>query len=409
MSPVVSRRRALVACGVLITTFSAERTLDNTTTSIENRRNDVDGWPMEQHDPGGTGYAPTASGPKDGVRVRWKQPIATNLGFAYNPTPIVANGLVYGVGQELVCIDTASGDVVFRADREYASPPVVAAARAYRSPTLVFATPSGAVGLNARGGISLAGIRFGLTRWQAGREGGGFSFFGGRSVGIPIAANGMVFVIAGRELLAIEASSGQIRWRGHGGLRRPAACDGTVYIAAYTDGILGYDIKTGTQTFSTAIAEQLPRSVTATADRLVVSTSDGLFGITYNGTTEWEYTPDDLYRDSGGVAVADGVAYAGFEGKPNKLVAIDATTGTELWRSNAAPEATPQFAPPAVADGAVYVPTEDNGLAGIDAVDGHIRWRFAPGKRGLPWSPAALAGETLYALGNGHLYALVEQ
>jgi outer membrane protein assembly factor BamB len=134
---------------------------------------------MEQHDPGGTSYAPDASPPKDGVSIRWKQEVETNLGFGYLPTPIVANGLVYGIGQELVCVEAASGEVVFRADRAFSGPGAVADARAYQSLTLAFATQTGAVGLTARGGLSIAGIRIGLTRWQAGRDEGGLSFFGG--------------------------------------------------------------------------------------------------------------------------------------------------------------------------------------------------------------------------------------
>jgi outer membrane protein assembly factor BamB len=408
MSPVSSRRRVLTACGAILAPLSGARALVDNTTSNPNRRADAHGWPMEQYDPGGTSYASSATGPKTGISVRWKQPVETNLGFAYHPTPVVTDGLVYGVGQELVCIDAASGAVVFRVDRRYGSPPAVAAARAYRSPTLAVATPSGAVGLNAHGGIPLAGSRFGLTRWEAGREERSLPLFRGRSVQIPVAADGMVFAIAGDGLVAIDASSGRVQWRGHDGLRRPAVRTGTVFIAAYTEGVLGYDIDTGKRTFSAALSEQAPRSVTATAERLVVSTSDGLFGVTYDGKTDWRYTPENLSRDGGAVAVADNVAYAGFRGEPNRLVAIDATTGTELWRSKAAPEATPQFAPPAVADGVVYLPLEDGGLAGIDAADGHIQWRFTPGNQVRPWSPVALAGETLYALGNGHLYALVE-
>jgi hypothetical protein len=264
-----SRRRILTVCGTLVGSLSVGQALTTGSTEIKaaNQTADSNGWPMEQHDPGGTSYAPDASPPKDGVRVRWKQRVETRLSFVYLPTPIVANGLVYGVGQELVCADAASGDVVFRTDRSFSGPPAIADARAYQSPTLAFATQTGAVGLNARGGFSLAGIRAGLTRWQASYTEDDYSFFGrGPPRSAPVAANGTVFVTSGDGLLAIDASSGRIRWHGKRGVRRPAVHDGTVYIArGYSGSVLGYDIETGKQTFSYAPSRP-PRSVTATSE-----------------------------------------------------------------------------------------------------------------------------------------------
>lgn len=409
MVPNISRRRVLAAGGALTGSTLASRALA-TQSADATGPDDPPGWPMEQRNPAGTGHAPAASGPKDGVRVRWKRPVETGLGFAYRPTPVVADGLVYGVGRELVCVDAATGEVVFRADREFSGPPAVASARAYRSPTLAFATQRGADGLHARGGVSVAGLRLGLVRWQAGKEDDDLSLFGGGPTRtVPVAASQTVFVIADSALLAVDASSGRVRWRGQAGVVRPAVRDGTVYVAAYGDGLLGYDAETGERAFEPAIDALRPLSVTAAPERLIVGTDEGLAGVDYDGTLAWRFAPENLYRDRGAVAVANEVAFAGFSGEEgDQLVAVDATDGTELWRQPVPPEASPQFAPPSVADGVVYLPTEDGGLAAVDAADGHVRWRFAPGERGEPWSPAALVGETLYALGNGHLYALEE-
>ena len=40
---------------------------------------------------------------------------------------------------------------------------------------------------------------------------------------------------------------------------------------------------------------------------------------------------------------------------------------------------SPQFAPPAIADGVIYIPAEEDGLACVDTTDGHVRWRFTSG------------------------------
>ncbi len=224
-----------------------------------------------------------------------------------------------------------------------------------------------------------------------------------------MAADGTVFATIVGNLLAVDASSGRIRWRGDEGEGRPAVRDGTVYVASFSEGLIGYDTETGEESFSVDSGEFRAISVTAAPECLVVGTDSGLAAVEYDGTIRWQFTPPDLDRDHGTVAVTEGVAYAGFWGDEQKpLVAVDIADGTERWRSNAEPEATPQFAPPAVADGVVYVPVEDKGLAAVDAADGHVRWRFSRGERGLPYSPAAIVGEILYVLGNGHLYALEE-
>lgn len=358
---------------------------------------------MNQHDPGGTSYAPGASPPKDGVRVRWKQQLQRTLSF--HPAPIVANGLVYGVGKELVCVDAASGDVVFRIDRDFRNPPAVTHARAYQSPTLAFGITTGAVGLHARGGTTVGSNRIGLIRWWARREEDNPSLFTFEATqNIPVAVNGTVFVTGGGSLRAIDGSSGRIRWRTPSGSNRPAVHDGTVYVADYQKGIIGYDTDTGDQT--SAIGKTGAVSVTATTDGLIVTASSGLYGFAYDTTLRWKYVPDDWPVANGTIAVADGVAYTW---SSDGLLAINATNGTELWRSEAVQMASSRSAPLAVADGIVYVPTNRHGLAAVDATDGHVRWRFTLGDTPTTWSPVALAGETLYVLGNGILYALEER
>lgn len=384
---------------------------------------------MAQHDPGGTSYAPNASPPKDGVRVRWKQPIETSIGVS--PSPIVANGRVYGVGQELVCVTAVEGNCVFRSEHN-AGPPAVAAARAYQSPTLVFPTWDGAIGLNARGGVSIAGMRVGLSRWQASRAERDsridiFHWSQGHEIPAPVAVDGTVFVTdpgTGSGVMAIDASTGRIRWITPHGRSRPAVRDGTVYVVAFTRtgakaghvGVFGYDTETVKQTFSFYPSGSKARSVTAAPDTLIVGTSrTGMLGVDYNGTRRWKYDPPEFQLRRYAIAVADRVAYAwGGWGPQNWLVAIDTTDGTELWRSDVATETSPlQYRSPAVANGVLYVPTgsgKDGGeLVAVDTTTGRVRWRFSTGERGSWLSPAALAGETLYTLGNNHLYALEER
>lgn len=426
MVPSSTRRDLLAASGTLAGALGSGRVLaavsssatagsaataDSSATAQSSPRDFAKAWPMAQHDPAGRSYAPSARPPKDGVSVRWKREIEIDIGFAYKPTPVVADGQVYAAGRELLVLDAATGSVDFRINRRSGAAPAIAQARAYRSPTLAVAASRGVTGFHANGGVSIFGFKIGAMRWEAaGQE---TAFFGSRrDPTTPVAIAGTVVTSIGGDLTAIDASSGAIRWQADVDSRRPAIHSGTVYVANYRSGVRGYDLASGELQFEADVGGTEPLSVTAGPDQLVVATDDGLAGLSYDGRTRWEFAPEDLSRDYGAVALAEGVAYAGFRGEEDEyLVAVDASDGTERWRSTASPEATPQFAPPAVADGVVYIPTEDGGLAGIDAADGHVRWRFdndTETESFGPWSPTALVGETLYAVGDGHVYALEE-
>lgn len=393
-----------MGCGALAVSVPvSQKVIDGAARiSAAPQNNDASDWPMEQHDPGGTSYAPDARPPTEGVRVRWKQQIRRTISFY--PSPIVANGLVYCAGRELVCVDAASGDVVFRIDREFSHPPAVTHARAYQSPTLVFSIGTGAVGLHARGGITVGSHRIGLTRWRASRDDDPSLITVGEAQNIPIAVNGTVFVTGGGRLRAIDGSSGRIRWQTPRGSNRPVVHDGTIYVADYQRGIIGYDTTTGEQTRSIGKAGAV--SATATTDGLIVTASSGLYGLGYDGTVRWEYASDDWSIAEGSLAVAGGVAYTW---SSDGILAINVTDGTELWRSNAVQMGSSRSAPLAVGDGCVYIPSNRHGLAAVDATDGHVRWRFTLESEYMMWSSVALAGKTLYVLGNGTLYALEER
>lgn len=408
MAPSPTRRRLLAAGGTLLGGLGSGRVL----AAVNSVSPDpIGAWPMSQHDPAGRSYAPSARPPKDGASVRWKRRVESDHGFAYRPTPVVAAGRVYAAGRELLVLDAETGRVEFSADHGTRTAPAIAEARAYRSPTLAIASHRGVAGLHANGGLDLFGLQIGPSRWAGETGESATVLFGSASSPTPpVAASGAVLGYVGNDLAAIEASSGAVRWRADAGDRRPAVRRGTVYVADYPEGVRGYDLVSGERRFEADVSGTSIISVTAGPDQLIVATDEGLAGVSYDGATRWRFAPDGLSRDYGAVALADGVAYAGFRGEEdNYLVSVDVSDGTERWRSQAAPEATPRFAPPSVADGVVYVPTEDGGLAAVDAGDGQVRWQFGHDfERPGPWSPPALVGETLYVIGNGHVYALEE-
>jgi outer membrane protein assembly factor BamB len=402
---VLSRRRLLAAGGTAATVLAGGHALANSRSTAPT---ELDGWPMAQHDPAGRSYAPGADPPTDGVAIRWKRQIEVDVGAAFGVPPVVADGRVYAVGRELLAVDARSGEVRFRAAVDARSAPAVAGARAYRSPTLALNRLEGVAGLGADGGLGVLGRRVGTTRWTAG--GSGSDPFGGQPIRTPpVVADGTVLVARNGRLVAVDASDGTVRWRNRGDSPRPAVADGLVYTVDYPNTLRGYDLRSG----DLRRTETLPDpalSVTVGPGGPILGVRDGLVALSAEGKRRWRFQPADLSRVRGAVAVDGKRAYAGFDGEDGAtLVAVDLADGSERWRSPAAPEREPYFAPPAVADGTVYVPGEDERLAAVDTADGSLRWTFAgDGDAPVPWSPVALAGDTAYAVDGEFLYALEE-
>ncbi|NEU58171.1 PQQ-binding-like beta-propeller repeat protein [Halorussus sp. MSC15.2] len=75
-------------------------------------------------------------------------------------------------------------------------------------------------------------------------------------------------------------------------------------------------------------------------------------------------------------AVADGTVFVGSD--DGRAYAVDATTGDELWRFDTGKSVG--YGSPAVADGTVFVPSQNGGsVVALDAETGDERWRYSIG------------------------------
>lgn len=115
---------------------------------------------------------------------------------------------------------------------------------------------------------------------------------------------------------------------------------------------------------------------------------------------------DDGYILGGGIAYdLQGRLYAttGF----GKVVALDASTGQELWRQDVG---APMRAAPTLNSGRVFVVTVDNQTVALAAQDGHKLWTHAGSPEiasllGAP-APAVDKGTVIVAYSSGELFAL---
>jgi outer membrane protein assembly factor BamB len=129
-----------------------------------------------------------------------------------------------------------------------------------------------------------------------------------------------------------------------------------------------------------------------------------------NGTRRWRTdtkpkTDDDSTNVGGGVATDGSTVYA-VNGLAS-LVALDAATGNEKWRSDLG---VPGRSAPMIADGRVFVTSIDDRLFAFNAADGHQLWTHqaatpVTAMLGRP-APAYYRGLVIAGFGSGELAAL---
>lgn len=150
-------------------------------------------------------------------------------------------------------------------------------------------------------------------------------------------------------------------------------------------------------------------------ESVYVATSESLLSLTTDGEKRWASDDGLVYSTP---AVADGIVYVGAGateggddgGTESALVAFEAETGTELWRTSRVGES---MGVPTVADGTVYVVSpatmRRNGrLYAVDAASGKVQWCFdlgTTGSSGHTTAPVAVTEGVVYVAAGG-LYAL---
>lgn len=189
------------------------------------------------------------------------------------------------------------------------------------------------------------------------------------AAGPPVVAReaGLVVVGTAGGLAAVDAESGDERWRyGTGTLRPEVVAGGTVY-ALGVDGLHAVDAASGDRRFVDGAARKL-------------------------------------------LGVADGRAVVA-----PPLRALDAAEGTGLWSLDLDPSLDVETGPGAVVDGAVYLVAYDGGddrlVHAVDAADGTRRWRYRADDLENFQAPAYADGRVVLGsyhteVGGAHLHAL---
>ncbi|MFJ3103013.1 PQQ-binding-like beta-propeller repeat protein [Streptomyces sp. NPDC086835] len=183
------------------------------------------------------------------------------------------------------------------------------------------------------------------------------------------APDGYVYVCAGTRVLAVDITSGLVRWHFEAPAvflsppafaPGPAVTGGGVYLADYLGTVYALDATTG-------------------KDRWRIA-------------TESRQSSEPVLVAAGNVHVGSGSA----------LYTLDAVTGTPMWRFAAGGEVV---GAPVVADGRVHFGSADHVLYTLDASGGQLRWKLATGGE-ITGSPVARNGVVYACSKDRCVYAL---
>lgn len=167
---------------------------------------------------------------------------------------------------------------------------------------------------------------------------------------------------------------------------RPVVAEGVVFAVDATGRVSARSLESGSEQWRTRLSEDRRE---AEEDSWIPFMGGG----------------DTVLTFGGGVAYDTGRVFAHAGGMT--LFALDAQTGDEVWRAEAL---TPFHSAPTVADGRVFVTTDDNELLVFSADDGELLWThrsIAETARLLTAPSPAVAGEVVIApFTSGEIVAL---
>ena len=211
----------------------------------------------------------------------------------------------------------------------------------------------------------------------------------------PAIAGRTVYVASGFNLFAIDADAGTQIWKfgiDYAGESSPTVADGVVYVASKENQLYAVDATSGEQLWFIKTDGLLFGSPSVAESVVVIGGDDGdLFAIDReNGHLAWKLTLDaGIYSTP---AIDGNRVYVTTKNKTT--VAVDLTTGDQVWSYPVGGSASV-----AVANGMVYVGSDDGAIYALDAATGGDPiWLFATGSAGVH-SPVVAGNEVLFAAG----------
>jgi outer membrane protein assembly factor BamB len=234
------------------------------------------------------------------------------------------------------------------------------------------AIDAGVVLVGVPGGISAFDATTGAARWTAQLWSGGQASFAGNIV----ARNGVACIADYFGIGCVETATGNVRWStssDHPTQDGQSAIDGTaLYYGTTEHTVVARTLTTGEVLWTSDVD---PGTTFTTR----------VFGLSIRGDTVFAATVRWL-NQAGGILVGD-------------LIALDKTTGRELWRNTAASRSGFQGAPLLAGNLAIVNDVYSHGLVAIDLTTRQVVWRTEVHENGYitAETPPVLVGDTLFS------------
>ena len=231
----------------------------------------------------------------------------------------------------------------------------------------------------------------------------------------PVVWNGTVFIASNDGVHALRASTGRPLWNETSGgpsLSSPAVANGTLFAAYYGGTVHALDATTGAERWRRTLNATTSTTPAVRDGTVYIGDRRGRFYAisAATGETRWTRRVTSEFRSS--PAVWNGTVFVGSSDR--RMYALDARTGAGVWNTTLGDlkwdrgEARPDsgiFSSPTVADGTVYVGSNDGLVYGLRAADGTVRWTVST-RGDVTASPAVVDGTVFIGSLDGGVYAI---
>ncbi|MFG1625920.1 PQQ-binding-like beta-propeller repeat protein [Kribbella sp. NPDC049227] len=221
----------------------------------------------------------------------------------------------------------------------------------------------------------------------------------------PAIGNGVVYLGINRpaaEIWAFDAVTGATRWRTGASVSNingsPVVAGGVVYAATTEDQVLALDAATGARIWDAkpngGRGSGFYSSPTVAGGKVfAASLNQQVYALdAATGAVRWSFPTGG--HNSSTPAVVDGTVY--FGSRDGNVYAVDAETGVQRWKVRYGTNILASFqSSPAVVNGTVYIGTNnDRRVLALDAATGAIKWSFRTG--GVVMSSPVVANGVVY-------------
>ncbi len=364
-----------------VTFGSNIKTLNEMEPVSNSSNNDIDWWPMFHHDSQHTGYS--TSKVEDYLFNVWR----FKTGGPILGSPVVVDYKVYigSLDNNIYCLDVVNGQLIWSTDlgSDLLGSPTVVDGKVY-------------IGSIYNHKVYCLDADYGNVIWTYKT--------GGNVYSSPVVDSGMVYIGAyDGKLYCLNATNGEFIWSFKIGdiiVSSPTVAYDMVYLASASANsrMMCFNAKTGEiiwTRYGLFVATSVPAIYN---NKVYVNTFGQTFYClnAFNGSTIWT---NKKGGSSSSPAVFEDKLYIGCG---FKVYCFNATNGEVIWTYETEWDVSSS---PGIADGKVYVGSDDDKFYCLNASNGELLWRFNIGSNMRYSSPAIANGMAFIGSENGYIYA----